>query len=240
MQNWRILWHNNIKNIAKCSSIFCTAAVNKAHKILLLWAAGKNNACCTQAASLLLWRLLSDSLVLSTGQKHPKNFSTSPHHFPPLLYTQPFIPISVSWCWLCPCNCVLGSRLNPIAEMTKTEGTPFLRVLYTSDSCSSIVSSAAPSSNYQAVPGRESSSGWIGTSLVALPCRRLSFVELLLPDRGLSKELVCNKSEGSRGLAQWGLEEMVGQGEKNGKIGGNEGMKTQCIQTRLGMLSEWR
>lgn len=33
---------------------------------------------------------------------------------------------------------------------------------------------------------------------------------------------------------------MVGQGEKNGKIGGNEGMKTQCIQTRLGMLSEWR
>ena len=63
---------------------------------------------------------------------------------------------------------------------------------------------------------------------------------LLLPGRSLSKGLQGKKSGGSRGSAQGDLKEVVGQGEKNGKKGGNEGMKTQWVQTRLGVLSEWR
>jgi len=65
-------------------------------------------------------------------------------------------------------------------------------------------------------------------------------VALLLPGRSLSKGLQGKKSGGSRGSAQGDLKEVVGQGEKNGKKGGNEGMKTQWVQTRLGVLSEWR
>lgn len=235
MQNWRTLWHNYIQSIAKYSCIFCTAAVDKAHKILCYYELQeKNSAGCTQAASLILWMLPPDALVFSTRQGHPKHFPTLHPilslSFPSLLHPAGFVPATV---------CQEGDW-TPLLKWSKLKGTPFLRVIYTPDGCSSVVSSTAPSSSYQAVPGRESCSGCVRTSLVALPCRRLSFVELLLPDRGLSKELQCTKSRGSRGLAQWGLEEVVGQGEKNGKIGGNEGMKTQCIQTRLGVLSEWR
>lgn len=178
--------------------------------IVLLWAAGKNNAYCTQATPLLLWMLLSDPLVFSTGQGHPKHFSASPHHFPPSPYTQPFIPIPASSCWLCPCNCVPGSGLNTIAEMIKTEGNSTSEgYLYSwwLQQCSQQHSTIIQVSG----SAWQSGSDWIGTSQVALPCRRLSFVELLLPDSGMSKELQCNKSGGSRGLAQWGLEEVVGR-----------------------------
>lgn len=84
---------------------------------VLLWTAGKNPAYCTQAASLLLWVLLSYPLVFSTGHRHPKQFSTSPH-FPPSPYAQPFIPTPALSCWLC----VPGNGLNPITEMIKAEG----------------------------------------------------------------------------------------------------------------------
>lgn len=71
-------------------------------------------------------------------------------------------------------------------------------------------------------------------------CLAEDIVELLLPDGGLSKGLQRRKGRGSRGSAQGGLKEVVGQGERKEKKGGNGCMKPQWVQTRLGELSEWR
>lgn len=230
MQNWRTLWCSNTKSVAKCSCIFCTAAVDKAHKILcyfelqgkIMPTVHRLHPCYCECSFLTPWCSLQGRGTLSISLPHLTTSLLRPIlslSFPSPLHPAGFVPVTV---------CREADRAL-LLRWSKLKGTPFLRVIYTPDGCSSVVSSTAPSSTYQAVPGRESGSGWIGTSLVVLPCRRLSFVELLLPDRGMSKEFQCNKSGGSRGLAQWGLEEVAGQGEKNGKIGGNEGMKTQCI-----------
>lgn len=235
MQNWRTLWHNNIKSIAKCSCIFCTAAVDKDHKILcyyelqgkILPIVHRLLPCYCECSFLTHWCSLQGTDILSSSPPHPTTFLLHPMFslsFPSVLHPAGSVPAAV-------CQEVDWTLS---LKWSKLKGTPFLRVIDTPDGCSGVVSSTAPLSSYQAVPGRQSGSGWTGISLVALPCRRLSFVELLLPDRGLSKGLQCSKSGRSGGCAQWGLEEVVGQGEKNGKKGGKEGMKTQCIQKDWG------
>lgn len=207
MQNWRTLWHNNIKSIAKCSCISAQQLWTMCYYELQ----GKRMPivhrllpCYCECSFLTPWCSLQGRGTLSISLPHLTTFLLHPTlrlSFPCLLHPAVFVPATV---------CQEGDWTLWL-KWSKLKGTPFLRFIFTPDGCSSVVSSTAPSSRYQAVPGRESVSGWIGTSLVALPCRRLSFVELLLPDRGMSKELQGNKSGGSRGLAQWGLEEVVGR-----------------------------
>lgn len=143
--------------------------------------------CYCECSFLTPWCSLQGRGALSISLAHLTTFLLHPIlslSFSPLLHPAGFVPATV-------CQEVDWTLL---LKWPKLKGTPFLMVIYTPDGCSR----TAPSSSYQAMPGRKSGSGWMGTSLVALPCRRLSFVELLLPDRGLSKELQCNKSRGSQ------------------------------------------
>lgn len=211
MQNWRTLWHNNINSIAKCSCIFCTAAVDKAHKTLcyyelqgkILPIVHRLLPCYCECSFPTPWCSLQGTDTLSSSPPHP-TFLLHPMpslSFPPLLCPAGSVCQEMDW--------TLSLRWS------KLKGTPFLGVISTPDGCSSV--SAAQPHHPVTMQCLAEKVALAGISLVALPCRRLSFVELLLPDRGLSKELQCNMSGGSGGSAQWGLEEVVEQGEKNGE-----------------------
>lgn len=117
-QNWATLWHNNIKNIAKCSCIFYTAAADKAHKMLCYYVPqGKR-------LPVVCWLLPSyrESSFLTHGcSLQGADTLMSPHRFPPSPYAQPFVPVPASSLRLYLCDCMPGSGLNPITEMIKAE-----------------------------------------------------------------------------------------------------------------------
>lgn len=107
------LWHHNVNNIAKCSCIFYTAAVDKAYKIPLLWTAVEY--CVLYAGCFLA---TEKAAFWPTGVPHRVQIPKAILSLNPLPSSftlhSAFIPIPILFLWLYLCDCMPGSWLNHI------------------------------------------------------------------------------------------------------------------------------